>query len=153
MQDDGPANRTMMPRVAGGQRCSRAQRRAHAACSRTSGSASSSARVSTSASSVVPTLPSTTAALRFMEGSLARFIGEPRNAARYASRSIPRISRASVRAFFPASASRGVNGKFSGSSLANRTFQGHTDWEICRETRFAIPLGTGARTLAKGRCK
>jgi len=37
---------------------------AHATCSRTSGSGSSSAAASTSASSAVPTLPSTTAALR-----------------------------------------------------------------------------------------
>ena len=45
-------------------------------------------------------------------------------------------------------AARGVNAG-SLSSRANLTFHGHTDWETCRQTRFVILLGTGARTLRK----
>ena len=58
---------------------------AHLACSGTSGSSSCCARVRTSTSSVVPTLPRTTAAFRCSPANLARFIGDFRNAALNAS--------------------------------------------------------------------
>jgi hypothetical protein len=45
-------------------------------------------------------------------------------------------------------ASRGAYGDSSGSSLANRTFHGHTSWQIWPYSRFRIPLATGGRTLA-----
>ena len=65
------------------------------------------------------------AALRFSPRSFARFIGEPLNAVRKSSSLIARISRASVRASFPAITSRAANaGSFS--SCANLTFHGHT---------------------------
>jgi len=97
-------------------------------------------------SSAVRTLPSTTAALRLSPRSFARFIGEPLNARLHSSCVMARISRASDLASRPASASRSVNAG-SRSSLAKRTFHGHTSWDLCRLTRFEIPLGTGARTL------
>jgi hypothetical protein len=53
----------------------------------------------------------------------------------------------------PASASRGLNGEAAGSSCANLPLYGQTVWDMYRYTHFAIPLGTGARTLAKGRRK
>jgi hypothetical protein len=86
-------------------------------------------------------------------GSSARFIGEPSCAAENAGHIMPNSSRASVRASLPASASRARYGESSGSSRANRTFRGHTSWDVWRYTRFAIPLGTGAQTLALERGK
>jgi hypothetical protein len=62
--------------------------------------------VSTSVSALVPTLPSTTAALRFSPRSFARFIGGPLNAPLNSSGVICRISRASVRASLLPNASR-----------------------------------------------
>jgi hypothetical protein len=53
------------------------------------------------------------------------------------------------RASLSASASRGRNGESCGSSRANLTFQAQTDWDVYRYTHFAVPLGTGVRTLAK----
>jgi hypothetical protein len=53
-----------------------------------------------------------------------------------------------VRASLPASASRAANGDSSGRSLANRTFHGHTSWDVWRYTRFVIRLETGRSTLA-----
>jgi hypothetical protein len=100
-------------------------------------------------SSDVPTLPNTTAALRFRPGSFARFIGEPRNAAENPFYVMPNSSRASVRASLRPNVSRGANGESSGSSLANLTFQGHTDWEEWRYNHFVIPLRTGAGTLTR----
>jgi hypothetical protein len=38
-------------------------------------------------------------------------------------------ARASVRAYLPASASRGANGEPPGNSRANRTFHGQTSWD------------------------
>ena len=91
----------------------------------------------------MPRLPRTTAALRFKPLSFARFIGEFLNASENSSCDIASSSRASVRASFPASASRGANGELSGSDVENRTFHGHTLWEIWRYTHFEIPLATG----------
>jgi hypothetical protein len=105
--------------------------------------------VSPSTSSPVPTLPSTTAALRLSPRSFARFIGEFLNAAENCSCVIASRSRASVRASLPASASRASNGESCGSSLENLTFHGHTSWDVWRYTHTAIPLATGARTLSK----
>ncbi len=97
-----------------------------------------------------PTLPSTTAALRVNPRSLARFIGEPLNAAENSGCVICRISRAKVLASFPATTSRGACGESSGSSEAKRTFHGHTSWESWRYNHVRISLGTGARTLSRG---
>lgn len=78
------------------------------------GSRASVARVSTSISSAVPTLPCTTDALRFSPRSFARLIGEPLNAALNSSCDIGSSSRASVRASLPPSTSRVANaGSFS----------------------------------------
>lgn len=93
-----------------------------------------------------PAFPSTTAALRFSPRSFARFIGDLLKARENSSCAIPSRSRASVRVSLPPNAARGANaGSFS--SVANRTFHGHTSWEICRHTCFEIPLTTGRRTL------
>jgi hypothetical protein len=74
----------------------------------------------------VPTLPNTTAALRFRPRTFARFIGEPLNAALHFDRVMSNSSRASVRASLVPHASRGANGDSSGSSRANRWFHRHT---------------------------
>ena len=104
--------------------------------------------VSASTSSVLPTLPSTTAALRFSPLNLARFIGDFRNTARKPSSSCARRSRASVRASFPAMNSRGANGESSANACENFTFHGHTSWEMCRYNRVMVELETVRRTLS-----
>ena len=118
---------------------------AHAMCSHTNGSGSSSARVSTA--SAVPTLPNTMAALRFTPRSFARLIGEPLKAALNASCDIARISRESVTASLPRMNSRDANGDPAANSRENFTFHGHTLWEMCRYTRFVVELDRGRRTL------
>jgi hypothetical protein len=56
--------------------------------------------------------------------------------------------RARVLASLPDSTERGANaGSFS--SRAKLTFHGQTSWDTWRNTRIAIPLGTGSRGLAK----
>jgi hypothetical protein len=106
--------------------------------------------VSTSTSSRVPTFPSTTAALRLSPRSFARFIGEFHNAVENASCDMPRMSRASVRPSFPASAARAANAR-SPSSDRNRTFDGQTSWQTSRYARFEVLLSTGAGTPGKRR--
>ena len=95
----------------------------------------------------VPTLPNATAALRASPRRLARFIGEPLNAALNSACDMASSSRASVRASLTPITSRGANGDSLGSSAENRTFQGHTSWEEWRYNHFRIPLGTGCRTV------
>ena len=56
-------------------------------------------------------------------------------------------SRASARASLPASTSRAAYGDSSGSSRANRTFHGHTSWDVWRYDRFEMRLATGRNTL------
>jgi len=97
-------------------------------------------------------VPRTTDALRFNPLSFARFIGDPLNAVRKSSSLIARISRDNVRASFPAIAARGANAG-SLSARENRTFHGHTLWEVWRLDHFEIQLETGARTLADRRRK
>ena len=58
------------------------------------------------------------------------------------------MSRASVTASFPATNARARNGESSANSCENFTFHGHTLWEMCRYTRFEIPLETGWQTVA-----
>lgn len=100
---------------------------AHAACDRTSsGSVSASANAGTS--SDVPALPSTTAAFRRKPRRLARFIGEPLNAAENPSCDIASTSSANVLASLPATAGRGAYGDPSANSLANFRLNGHTSW-------------------------
>ena len=98
---------------------------AHAACCRTSGSASSSATTSDGTSSSVPTLPSTTDALRFNPRNLARFMGEPLNAAENSDGDMVSSSSASERESLPASAALGANAG-SDSSRANLWLYGQT---------------------------
>jgi hypothetical protein len=79
------------------------------------------------------------------------------NAALNSACDITSSSRASVRASLtPPSglpnAGRSAN-VGSLSSCANRWFHGHTSWDVWRYTRFAIPLGTGLRTLSALRRK
>ena len=52
-----------------------------------------------------------------------------------------------VRASLPASASRGLKGGSSGSSLENLTFQGHTSWEEWQYDHLAVPLAARRRTV------
>ena len=125
---------------------------AQAECARTSGSGSDSTAASAGTSFSEPTLPSTTAELRRRPRSLARFIGEPLNAAEDSGCDMASSSSASERESLPARAGRAANDG-SESSRANLWLYGHTSWEMCRYTRFEIPLDTGARTLAKERRK
>ena len=99
--------------------------KAHAECARTSGSGSDSAAARTGTSSSEPTLPSTTAELRRSPRSLARFIGEPLNAAENSGCDMASSSSASERESFPASADRAANDG-SESSRANLWLYGHT---------------------------
>jgi hypothetical protein len=77
-------------------------------------------------------------------------MGDRLNAALNSSCVIATSSRASVCESLPASTARGAN---SGTLFGrvNETFHGHTSWEMYRQNRFAIPLGTGARTLRSQR--
>lgn len=99
---------------------------AHAACTLTSGSSSDRAVTSRGTSSGEPTLPSTTAALRFNPRSFARFIGEPLNAAVNSARDMATSSRDIVGASRPATAARGANGESVESPDANLWLYGHT---------------------------
>ena len=113
---------------------------AHAACDRTSGSSSASAATSAGTSSGNPTLPSTTAALRLSPRSLARFIGDPRNAAVNSSGDMPNSSRARSRAPLPAMAGLGANGDPSDNARENLWVYGHTSWHTSHPyTRSPTP--------------
>lgn len=116
---------------------------AQAECARTSGSGSDSTAASAGTSFSEPTLPSTTAELRRRPRSLARFIGEPLNAAEDSGCDMASSSSASERESLPARAGRAANDG-SESSRANLWLYGHTSWEMCRYTRFEIPLDTGS---------
>ena len=96
----------------------------------------------------VPTLPSTTAALRFSRRSFARLTGEFWNAALDSSCDIATNTVANVPASFPAITSRAANAG-SEASLENFTFHGHTSWKKRRQYHFAIKLATGRRTLSE----
>jgi hypothetical protein len=98
---------------------------AQAACPRTSGSDSESAATSDGTSSGVPTLPSTTAELRFNPRSLARFIGDSLNASENSNGDMAKNSRARIRASLPATAGRAAKaGSDSGSE--NLRENGHS---------------------------
>ena len=77
-----------------------------------------------------PTLPSTTAALRFNPAQLRALHRRPLNAALNSSCVIASSSRASVRASLPAIASRAANGLPAGSARENFSFHGHTSWQM-----------------------
>lgn len=98
---------------------------AQAACSRTSESSSASAAASAGTSAAEPTLPSTTDELRFNPRSLARFMGEPLNAAENSDCDIANSSSASDLASLPATADLAANAG-SDSSLANLRLNGQT---------------------------
>jgi hypothetical protein len=119
---------------------------AQAACRRTRGSGSAKAAASAGTLSSVPTFPSATAELRFNPRSLARFMGEPLNAAENSDCDMASSSRASDLASLPDSAGRAANAG-SDSSFANLRLYRQTSWEMCRYTHFAIELKTGAKTL------
>jgi len=87
-------------------------------------------------------LPRTTAAFRFKPRSFERFIGEPLNARPNSSCDMPRISRASVRASRPVSASRAAKAG-SVSSRANLMLNGHTSGETSHP--FLVELGFSRR--------
>jgi hypothetical protein len=99
---------------------------AQAACDRTTGSGSSSAMTKAGMSASVPTLPSTTDASRLSPRSLARFMGDPLNAAENSSGDMASNSTASERASCPDIAARGAKGEPSGSSRENLRLYGHT---------------------------
>nr|WP_230981081.1 hypothetical protein [Gemmatimonas groenlandica] len=122
--------------------------RAQAACPRTNGSSSESAEISDGTSCADPTLPSTTAALRFSPRSFARFIGDPLNAAEYSERESDSIHSAIDRASFPSSDLRDANAS-SVTGFENLPLYGHTSWEMCRQNRFRIDLSTGRITLGQ----
>ena len=98
---------------------------AQAACPRTSGSGSASALTSVGTSSDEPTLASTTDALRLSPRSLARFMGDARNAAANSGCDMDSSSSASDLASLPASAGRDAN-EGSDSSRANLWLYGQT---------------------------
>ncbi|HEU4629136.1 MAG TPA: recombinase family protein [Gemmatimonadaceae bacterium] len=98
---------------------------AQAACDRTSGSSSDSAAASAGTSSSVPTLPSTTAALRLSPRNFARFMGDPLKAAENSGCDMDSSSSASDLASLPASAERAANDG-SDSSRANLWLYGQT---------------------------
>ena len=56
------------------------------------------------------------------------------------------MSRATARASLKTLTSRAANAR-SFNSCANRSFQGHTLWEMSRYTHFEIPLSAGWLTL------
>ena len=72
-----------------------------------------------------PTLPSATNELRLSPRNLARFIGEPLNAAENSGGDMVSNSSASERESLPASADLGLNAG-SESSRANLWLYGHT---------------------------
>lgn len=102
-------------------------------------------------SSTVPMLPSAEAALRASPHRFARFIGEPLSEAENSGCHIPNSSRASVRASFAPNTSRVAYGEPSGSAFAILLLNGHTSWDVWPYNHFAIPLGTGSRTLGGAR--
>jgi hypothetical protein len=102
---------------------------AQAACARTSGSTSDKAAVSDGNADGSPALPSTTAALRFNPRSLARFIGDPRNASENSDGDMAKNSRARVGASLPAIAGRAAKAG-SDSGRENLWVYGHTSWQI-----------------------
>ena len=98
----------------------------------------------------VRTFLSATSALRFRPRSFARFMGEPLNETESSSGVIASRARTGWRASFPASTSRGANaGSFN--SCASFTLYGQHGWEMYRQYRFEIPLGTGSLTLRNKR--
>lgn len=98
---------------------------APAACTRTSGSGFDSADANTGTSSSPPTRPSTTAELRCNPRSLARFNGDPLNAAENSDCDIESKSRASDRASRSRRAGRGAKAS-SRSGSENLWANGHT---------------------------
>lgn len=98
---------------------------AQQACSRTSGSSSESAAASAGTSSGEPTLPSTTAALRFSPRNLARFMGERVNADENSAGDIASSVRARGMADMPDNTERGKNAG-SEASLPNLWLYGQT---------------------------
>jgi len=80
---------------------------AQAACRRTKGAGSASAAASAGRSCSVPGLPSTTDALRLSPVNLARFMGDPENAAEKSACDISSNATAKARASLSTSASRG----------------------------------------------
>lgn len=125
----GSSSRAKRPRRAAPAAGPPTRPSAQAACARTSGSSSASAAASAGTSAADPTLPSTTAAFRLSPRSLARFIGDPRNAAENSSCDMPNRSSASVRASLPAMNCLGANGDPSGSAVENLWVYGHTSWQ------------------------
>jgi hypothetical protein len=96
----------------------------------------------------VPTLPSTTAALRANPRRFARFIALPLKRALNSACDMVTSSRATVRASGESNPSRDASAGSINAS-ANLMFHGQTSWEVCRYTRLEIPLGTGSGTLRK----
>ena len=103
---------------------------AQAEWERTSGSASESAVTNAGTSASEPTLPSTTAELRFRPLNLARFTGDPLNAAENSDCDMASSSSASERASLPASEGLGAYGDPSASSDANLRLYGQTAWQM-----------------------
>lgn len=102
---------------------------AHATCARTSGSGSSKAAASAGTSSDILALPNDTDALRLSPRSLARFMGEPLNAAEYSGGDMDKMLSASERASLPATASRGAKAR-SDKGRENLRLYGQTSWQM-----------------------
>jgi predicted nucleic acid-binding protein len=98
---------------------------AQAACDLTSGSSSSRAPISVPTSDSVPTLPSTTPALRLSPTRLARFIGEPLNEAENSACDMDRSCAARDRASCPSRTGLAANAA-NESSRENLRLYGHT---------------------------
>ena len=99
--------------------------------------------MSTPTSASLPTLPNTTAALRFEPRSFPRFVGEPLNAAPNSLCDMPNSSRASCRASLPSSASRGAKGEPAGDRLAYPMFQGEVVWHTSHPFCPSAPVAKG----------
>jgi DNA invertase Pin-like site-specific DNA recombinase len=120
---------------------------AQAAWPRTSDDSSRSAAMSAGASSDEPTLPKTTAALRRKPESLARFMGEPLNAAVYSGTDIPSKRVASDLASMPSTTGRGANlSSVNGSE--NLRLYGHTSWHTSQPYSRSPTSGASAASIS-----
>jgi hypothetical protein len=132
---------------------------AQAACARTSGSGSDNARESTGTAAGDHQLPSPTQTLRANPALPERRIAEPRENESHAAsssatsssamsdgESVPGCDRdAPGSRCTPNGGSPGARAASAGSDIAaeKRRVNGHTSWERCRLTGYAIPLNTG----------
>jgi hypothetical protein len=115
---------------------------AQAACPRINGSESQSDCASTGTASGDPQLPNATATFLSNPRRLVRFTGDPLNLRENSSCDSAINSTSGV----PCTPSLGQNA-FSDVTVENLSECGHTSREVCRLSRFLIPLKTGRLTV------